>query len=364
MALDQSVVSDDTPPVDDLDFERRRRAGRLWIGILGLVLLISVPIAIGLGPVGIPPLTVAQILSHHTTGWPAQQTWSPAQDVIVTQLRVPRVLLGVIVGAGLAITGSALQAMVRNVLADPYLLGVTSGASTGAAATILFGFGASIGVSSLIGSAFVGAVVAMFAVFTLARTGGRVSSLRLLLSGVAIGYVLSAVTSFLIFSSDSDSGARNVLFWLLGSLTLATWQPVLLSGLAVLATLALLLAWSLRLDALAVGDETARTLGFDPDRVRTQLLVVVSLAVGGVVAVSGGIGFVGLVVPHVARRCVGATHRRVIPVAALVGALFLVWADVFARVTFAPRELPLGIVTALVGAPMLLLLVRRFYAAT
>ncbi len=246
---------------------------------------------------------------------------------------MPRVLLGAVVGAGLALTGTALQAMVRNVLADPYLLGVTAGASTGAAATILFGVGTALGASSLTGSAFVGALGSVAVVFALAKVGGRVTSIRL------------------------------PLFWLLGSLTLAIWSSVLITGLVVVGTAALLIFWARRLDALAIGDETARALGVSPTRTRTQLLVVVSLCVGAVVAVSGGIGFVGLVVPHIARLCVGGTHRRVLPAAALIGAAFLVWADAFARTAFAPAELPLGIVTAIVGAPMLLILVRRFYAS-
>jgi len=250
------------------------------------------------------------------------------------------------------------------VLADPYILGVTSGASTGAAASILFGVGSALGASSLTGSAFAGALLASILVFTLARAGGQVTSTRLLLAGVAVGYVLSAVTSFLIFASDSPEGARSVLFWLLGSLSLARWSTLGIAAAAVAVCAAMLLMWGRRFDALAIGDTTARALGVHPDRFRVQALLVVSLCVGAAVAVSGGIGFVGLVVPHVARLCVGGAHRRVLPVAALIGAIFLIWADVLARVAFAPRELPLGIVTAALGAPFLFILVRRFQAVT
>lgn len=346
-----------------LDRQRTRSRTLLWVGGLTALLILTLPAATGLGPVDIPPATVAKIAGHHLFGWPRAVTWSPAQDAIVEQVRMPRVLLGAVVGAGLAVTGTALQAMVRNVLADPYLLGVTAGASTGAAATILFGVGTALGASSLTGSAFIGALASMAAVFALAKIGGRITSIRLLLAGVAVGYILSAVTSFMIFTSDSEQGARDVLFWLLGSLTLAIWSATVIAGLVVTATIIMLLWWARRLDALAIGDETARALGVSPNRMRTQLLVVVSLCVGSVVAISGGIGFVGLVVPHVARLCVGGTHHRVLPTAALIGASFLIWADAFARVVFAPAELPLGIVTAIVGAPMLLILVRRYYAS-
>lgn len=351
----------EVPLIDDLDHGKRRRHTLLWVGGLGLLLIVTLPVAVGLGPVGIAPGTVTRIVTYHLVGWPQTVSWSGAEDSIVWLVRMPRVVLGAVVGAGLALTGVALQAMVRNVLADPYILGVTSGASTGAAATILFGVGAAVGASSLTASAFVGALAATAALYLLARVGGQITSLRLLLAGVTIGYVLSAATSFLIFASDTPEGARAVLFWLLGSLSLARWSSVGIAVLIVGAALVALVLWGRRFDALAIGDDTARTLGVPPTRFRIQALAVVSLCVGAVVAVSGGIGFVGLVVPHVARLCVGGAHRRVYPVAALIGAVFLVWADVVARIAFAPRELPLGIVTAVVGAPLLIILVRRFH---
>jgi iron complex transport system permease protein len=351
-------------PDDDLDHAGRRRHTMAWISGLAALLALSIPLTVGIGPVGIPPLVVTKIAGHHLFSWPEQQSWPSTQDAIVWQVRAPRVLLGVVVGAGLAMAGVALQAMVRNVLADPYILGVTSGASTGAAASILFGVGSALGASSLTGSAFAGALLASIAVFVLARSSGKVTSTRLLLAGVAVGYLLSATTSFLIFASDSPEGARPVLFWLLGSLSLARWSTLAVASVAVLACGAVLLLWGRRLDALAIGDATARALGVHPDRFRIQALIVVSLGVGAVVAVSGGIGFVGLIVPHIARLCVGGAHRRVVPVAALIGAVFLIWADVAARVAFSPRELPLGIVTAVVGAPFLFILVRRFQTGT
>lgn len=350
--------------IDDLERGDRRRHTMIWIGALSAGLVVSMVMAVGLGPVRVGPATVARVIGHHTIGQPGTVTWTGAEDSIVWLVRAPRVLLGAVVGAGLAIAGVALQAMIRNVLADPYILGVTSGASVGAAATILFGVGAAVGASSLTASAFLGAMLATGVLFLLARVGGRVTSIRMLLAGVAIGYVLSAVTSFLIFASDTQEGARAVLFWLLGSLSQARWSTVGVALVVVGAALATLALWGRRFDSLAIGDDTARALGVAPTRFRVEALVVVSLCVGAVVAVSGGIGFIGLVVPHVARLCVGGSHRRVFPVAALIGASFLIWADVFARIAFAPRELPLGIVTAVIGTPMLIILVRRFYSTS
>ncbi|MFV0318889.1 MAG: FecCD family ABC transporter permease [Microbacterium sp.] len=335
----------------------------LWTGGLVVAALVSAVLAIGIGPISIAPDTILQIVSHHLFGSPAEGAWSRSEEAIVWNVRIPRVLLGLVVGAGLALCGAALQAMVRNVLADPYILGISGGASTGAAGAILFGFGAGIGQYALPFSAFVGALAASLLVFFIARAGGRITSLRLLLSGVAVGYALSAATSFLIFASDSAEGSRSVMFWLLGSLSLARWDVVLAIVVAVVAvTLALLLMNGRRLDAIAAGDETALTLGVSPDRVRVQLLVVVALCTGAVVAASGAIGFVGLVIPHLARRLVGAVHGRMLAVSALLGALFLIWADALARTLMQPRELPIGILTAIVGAPFLLILVRRMYA--
>ena len=171
--------------------------------------------------------------------------------------------------------------------------------------------------------------------------------------------MLHALTSFLIFASDDPDAGRSVLFWILGSLTPATHGSALVTGAVVLATLVLLLVRARPLDALAIGDNTAQTLGISPTALRATIMVVIALCVGALVAASGGIGFVGLIIPHVARMCVGTAHRRLLPVAAMIGGIFLVWADVLARTTLAPQELPLGIVTALVGAPLLFVLVRR-----
>ncbi len=340
---------------------QRRRTTLLLAGLI-VALLVTGLVAVGTGAIGISPATVARIIGHQLTGL-GDVTWTPPEEAIVWQVRLPRVLLGMLAGSGLAVCGVALQAMVRNVLADPYLLGINSGASSGAAAAILFGAGAGFGQYALSTSAFLGALAASLLVFLIARSGGRVTSMRLLLAGVAVGYALYALTSFLIFASGSAEGSRSVMFWLLGSLGLARWDALLGFGAAVVvATIAGLTVTGRQLDALAVGDETAHTLGISPDRFRMRLLVLVSLCVGVLVSASGSIGFVGLVVPHLARRLVGARHVRVVPVSALLGAILLVAADIVARVLLAPQEIPIGIITALLGAPFLLILIRRLHA--
>ncbi|MFC7534766.1 FecCD family ABC transporter permease [Actinoplanes sp. GCM10030250] len=346
---------------DVLGVSGQRRRTALWLTALTAGLILTALIAVGTGAVGISPAAVAGIVVHQLFGV-GEVTWSPPQEAIVWQVRLPRVLLGILVGAGLAVCGVALQAMVRNVLADPYLLGINSGASSGAAAALLFGAGAGFGQYALSTSAFLGALAASLLVFLIARSGGRVTSMRLLLAGVAVGYALYATTSFLIFASNSAEGSRSVMFWLLGTLGLARWDALLaVAAIVIGGTTTYLTVTGRSLDALAVGDETAHTLGASPDRLRMRLLVIVSIGVGVLVSASGSIGFVGLVVPHLARRIVGAPHVRVVPVSALLGAILLVWADVVARVLLAPQEIPIGIITALLGAPFLLILIRRLH---
>lgn len=347
---------------DPLGLRSRRRRNAFWV--LGLVLALagSVALATAVGAVSVDPLSVARIVAHRALGIGDGTGWDPSHEAIVWDVRLPRVLLGLAVGAGLAVCGAVLQAMVRNMLADPYLLGINSGASSGAAAAILFGFGAGLGEHALAGSAFLGALAASLLVFVVARTAGRITSVRLLLAGVAVGYALYATTSFLIFASGSAEGARSVMFWLLGSLGLAQLgSPLAVVLLVVAVSLAAFMSWSAKLDALAIGDETAHILGVSPTALRTRLLVVVALCVGVVVASSGSIGFVGLVVPHVARRLVGAAHAWALPVSALIGGAFLVIADLLARTLLQPQELPIGIITALVGAPFLLYLIRNLH---
>lgn len=341
-----------------LDARSHHRA-TVWTALLIGVVVVSAVLCLGIGPSGVSPLTAFSVVGHHL-GLPITPDWSPADEAIVWNLRTPRVLLAAAVGAALAISGAVLQAMVRNVLAEPYVLGISSGASTGAAGSILFGFATGIGQYALPVSAFVGALAASLIVFALARSNGQVTSVRLLLSGIAVGYALSAATSFLVFASDNPEGSRSVMFWMLGSLALASWGPLLMLVLVVtLAAFGFFLLWSSRLDVLAVGDQTALALGVRPDRARIQLLVAVSLCIGVSVAAAGAIGFVGLVIPHLARRLVGATHARLLPVTALLGSALLIWADAVGRVLMQPRELPIGILTALVGAPFLVVLVRR-----
>lgn len=321
-----------------------------------LLLLVTVCVAVSVGSVGVRLDTVIKVIADHLTG-----TGTPASvmdDQIVWNLRLPRVLLAAVVGAGLAVVGVTLQATVRNPLADPYVLGVSSGAGLLATVAITFGSVAVAGLSTS-AAAFAGALVAIIAVLGLSRRAGRVIPGRLILAGVTLSYLFSGATSFVIFRSGNADAAHSVLFWLLGSLSESSWSNLSLPAAAVLVVGGYLMLRTRTLNALAAGDEAALSLGVSVHRVRIRLLIVTSLLTGVLVAVSGGIGFVGLIVPHLVRLAVGPDHRRLLPLAMLVGALYLVVVDVLCRVLVRPEELPIGIVTAVLGAPVFLWLLRR-----
>lgn len=343
-------------------FLNQRYKAITWVIALAVALVTVSMLSLLVGPVSVPFSEVVTIMGAAVGGGQLPDDLIH-HAAIILDLRAPRIILAIIAGAGLAVAGVVLQALVRNLLADPYILGVNSGASTGAALAILFGAGAGFGEYALQTSAFLGALVAMVLVLLISRVAGRMTSTRLLMAGVSVGYALSAFTSFLVFASDSAEGARSVTFWLLGSLSLASWGgPLIVAAVVVLAGIALMMVLARPLDVLAAGDETAIAVGFNPDRLRIIFMIAISVVVGVVVAAVGSIGFVGLVIPHLARRLVGASHSAVIPVSALCGALLLVVADIASRVAMAPQELPVGIITALVGTPFLLLLVRRMKA--
>lgn len=318
----------------------------------GAVLVASVVLAVTVGPAGIAPADVWRTVAAHLTG--DSSVLTPLMDGIVWQLRLPRVLTAAAVGAGLAVAGAVMQSLVRNPLADPYLLGLSSGASLGAVAVLVLGVAVLLPVA-----AFAGALAALAAALALAGSVGRLTPARTVLAGLAVSQLAAAGTSFVIFWSATGDSYRDILAWLMGSLAGAGWDSVAIAGGATLVLGAGLVATARTLDAVALGDTAAASLGVHVARTRWVLLVVVALLTGALVSVSGSIGFVGLVVPHAVRLVVGAGHRRLLPLTALVGATFLVWADTVARALFEPRELPVGIVTAFCGAPVFAVLLWR-----
>ncbi|MEV7085857.1 iron ABC transporter permease [Streptomyces sp. NPDC093085] len=326
--------------------------------VLTVLLLASATAGLAIGSVHVPPGQVWGIVTHTLGADWTQADWTRARETIVLDVRAPRVLLGAVTGAGLSVVGTALQALIRNPLAEPYLLGVSSGASLGAVAVIVFGVGF-LGPLSLSGAAFAGALGALILVYATARTGGRITSTRLVLSGVAIAAVLTAVLDLLLLTTDRGNEARTVLAWTLGGLGGVNWGTLWLPALAVLLGIGVLLVQSRNLNLLLAGEEAATTMGLDVARFRARMFVLLSLVTGVLVAAAGPIGFVGLMMPHMVRLFTGGDHRRVLPTAALAGAVFLIWADIAARTIAAPLEIPVGVLTALCGGPFFLWLMRR-----
>jgi iron complex transport system permease protein len=320
-------------------------AARRWaLPGLGAVLVAAALAAICFGAAGIAPADALASLGARLGIGTTPLT--AIEDAIVVDLRVPRVLAACAVGAGLAIVGVVMQALVRNPLADPYLLGVSSGASVGAVLVLIAGLGVLLPVA-----AFAGALLALLATLGLAGAAGGATPTRTVLAGVVVASAASALVSLVIFWGADGDAYREILAWLLGSLASISWQSALIAIIGAALALPLLVSGRL-LDALSLGDSAAGALGVDARRTRWVLLVACALVTGVLVSVSGAIGFIGLVVPHAVRLVVGSSHALLLPASGLAGALVLLVADTVARAAFDPRELPVGIVTALIGAPV------------
>lgn len=326
----------------------------LWLGGLGL-LVVSTALVITIGPSGLTGADVVQSALARLTG--SDSGLTRIQEGIIWNLRLPRTLMAALAGAGLALCGVILQSLLRNPLADPYILGISSGASTGAVLVVVLGVGA--GAVGLTTGAFVGALTAFGFVLVLAFASGGTPD-RVVLAGVAATQLFSAVTSFVVYIAADAEQTRGVLFWLLGSLASVRWSDVAVCGVVVLLGLVTCLAHTSSLDAFTFGQDAAAALGVNVARTRLVLMVVTALVTAVIVSTCGAIGFVGLVLPHAARALVGGRHRVLVPTAALMGAVFVVWIDAASRTVIAPQELPIGVATALIGVPAFVgLLLRR-----
>ncbi len=332
----------------------RRPSAAATVATLTVLLVAVLFVATGVGGGRISWAQTAQSLSWHA-GLPVSPL-PGLTDSIVWELRVPRVLLSAVAGAGLAACGCVLQAVTRNALAEPYLLGISSGASTGAVLVLVTGLGA--GTLSLAGGALVGGLCAFGLV--LALMGPRsASASRIVLTGVVVGQLFSALTSLVVLGWGDADSTRGLTYWLVGSLAAARWPALALCAAVVAVTLLAFWLIAPDLDAFAFGTGTAASLGVDVRLTRGAALVAAAATTAVIVAAVGAIGFVGLIVPHATRFLVGPGHRRLIPASAVVGALFLVLADGVGRTVLAPQQLPAGVVTALLGVPVFLVVLHR-----
>jgi iron complex transport system permease protein len=332
-----------------------RRQGRV-IGLLALALAGSAILALGVGAVPIAPADTLRMIAWKL-GFLDRPGVPASTEVILLQLRLPRVLLAGAVGMALATSGAVFQGLFRNPLADPAIVGVSSGAALGAIAVIVAGGAGLLGGTAITLAAFAGAVLTALVVYRLARVGPTVHVTTLLLAGVAVAAVVSAAIS--IVMSFSGEQIRSIYFWLLGGLGARGWEPIAIVTPPIAAAVLGARLVSADLNLVALGEERAAQLGVDLDRFKRRCTALGALLAACAVSVAGVIGFVGLMTPHLLRLIVGADHRRLVPAVALGGPTFLILADLVARTVVAPEELPVGVVTALLGGPFFLWLLRR-----
>ncbi|MFS0727941.1 FecCD family ABC transporter permease [Paenibacillus sp. 1P07SE] len=333
---------------------------RLYIfgGAAMLLLGASILASLSIGSAGFPLAQVWSILLHQLPWYGAAESpWTKLEEAVIVQVRLSRVLLAILVGACLALAGAGFQGILRNPLADPYTLGVASGSSVGAAFLILFGMQHVIGLWSIPIVAFCTGLMTMFAVFWLARSQGAMGIETLILSGVVIQAFLSAFVSYMV--SLSQGVVNEILFWLMGSLSKRNWGHVQLLLPFVAAGLPFLVYYARHLNLLAMGERHAAHLGMRVERTKITVLVASTLLTAAAVSVSGVIGFVGLVVPHIIRLMVGPDYRLIVPLSAIGGGIYVLWADTLARTITSPKEIQLGIVTAFIGAPFFAYLLKR-----
>jgi iron complex transport system permease protein len=331
-------------------------AHRYATAMMGLVavLALAVLLSVGLGAASLTPGQVLAVLATHTP-WGGEP--GAADAVIVWDLRLPRILLAALVGAGLAASGAAFQGLFRNSLADPFVVGASGGAALGATLAIAVGLRFSaVGFGPVPLAAFAGALLAVAVVYVVAESGGQAPAVALLLAGATLSTLLSALVSLVMILNDRT--VREVMAWLMGGFGGRSWPQLIASGPYLCAGLAGIWLLARPLDALACGEDTAQGLGLPLTRARGAIVAFASLATAAAVAAGGIIGFVGLIAPHAARLLFGAEHRRLIPASALIGALLLLLADDLARTIASPLELPVGIVTAVAGAPFFLYLLK------
>jgi iron complex transport system permease protein len=337
----------------------RQRRSRLY-GILGLfiLLVVVVVLAAAIGSVQIPFLTTSSILISKLPLIELTPNWTGALETIVLEIRLPRVILAGLVGAALAIAGATYQGLFRNPLADPYLIGVAQGAALGAVIGFLIpstwhGWG--FGIIPLL--AFTGALVSTATVYSLARVGKTLPVTTLILAGVALGALLASIVSYLIISSGER--LHGIMFWLMGSFSLTQWSEAKIVLPYVLLGIIIILLYARPLNLMQLDEEQAQQLGINVERLKLVLLGAATLITAAAVSFVGIIGFVGIIIPHAVRLIWGADHRFLLPLSVLTGAIFLILADLIARTALAPTEIPIGVITALCGAPFFLYLLRR-----
>ena len=335
----------------------------IYIGVsfvLLIILFLSIGFSVTMGSVDISIREVYEIIFNKIFN--LNIPVDSAVNDVVWLIRLPRIILAIAVGVGLAVVGIVMQAIVKNPLADPYILGVSSGASLGATLAVMLGVGSVFGSNSVGICGFIGAFTTSMLVLIISSIGGRANSVKLLLAGMALSSVCSAFSSFIVYFANDSEGMRNITFWLMGSLAGADWQEISFILPTILLGTIFFITQYRTLNLMLLGDEVAITLGTDLHKYRYIYLVITSLMIGTLVYASGMIGFVGLIIPHIVRMIFGTDHKKIIPIAAILGAIFLIWSDALSRTIIKGSEIPIGILISMIGAPCFIwLMIRKTY---
>ena len=337
----------------------------IYIGasvILLVILFLSIGFAVTIGSVDISIKEVYQVILYKLLNIGDSSIGTGAVADVVWLIRMPRIVLAIAVGVGLSVVGIVMQAIVKNPLADPYILGVSSGASLGATLAVVLGIGSSFGSNSLGIMGFIGAFGVSILVLIISNIGGRSNSIKLLLAGMALSSVCSSFSSFLVYISDDSQKLKTITFWLMGSLAGAKWNEIVIIMPIIILGVIFFMTQYRTLNLMLLGDEVSITLGTDLHKFRIIYLVITSLMIGLLVYLSGMIGFVGLIIPHIVRMIFGTDHKKIIPISALLGAIILIWADVLSRALIKGTEIPIGIVISIIGSPLFVwLMIKKNY---
>ena len=329
--------------------------------IMAVVLFLSFLLAIRLGSVDLEFDTIRKILINRLTGREMYKPdWKSSTELIVWTIRTPRILTAFVVGAGLTLCGILMQVLTKNSLADPYVLGISHGASAGAVSVIMYGWLNILGGYGTMAGAFLGSVVSILLALRIATVRNKVTATQLVLAGIAVSALFSAATNFMIYHTKTGSDkVKTATYWMMGSLSGSSWEKLKYATIAFVVCFFLIMLLTRQLDVLLLGDDVAATVGVDTGKLKLWIILISTLLTGIIVSVSGTIGFVGLTFPHITRSIVGTKHKRLVPASMLVGGTFLVIADILSRVLVAPEELPIGVVSAFFGAPFFLYLIKK-----
>ncbi|MBR2528868.1 MAG: iron ABC transporter permease [Blautia sp.] len=333
----------------------------LFCGIMAAAGFAAMIAAMLLGSVGIQPDWVVKILANHLSRHNIfSPEWEANKEAIIWTLRAPRVVMAYVTGAGLSLCGILMQALTKNSLADPYVLGISSGASSGAVAVICYGWFRFAGAYHIMFGATLGAILAIVIAMKVSSVSNKVTATQLVLAGIAVQAMFSAITNAILYSSTTTSDKlRSAMHWMVGSLASASWNTTVYVLIISLVCTVIIRLFHTELDVLMLGDDTASTLGINLRQVKIGVIVLCTALTGSIVSIGGVIGFVGLLVPHITRSIVGSAHKRLIPASVLTGGFFVVICDMLARILAAPEELPIGVITSFFGAPFFLFLIRK-----